>query len=271
MTEQATNPVRTTEKSLRILDALRDMGTARVTDLADRLDIPKSTVHNHLSTLREHQYLTKQGDHYSLSLKYLDLGTYVQVRERLFRVAAAEIEETSHEHMVGLFTRENAEAVVLYKTPVRTWDEVPHVGDRFHLHQVPAGLAMLAHVSPELREPLFSHTEPEHESSLNERLAEISDRGFASGTVGGSSISSLAVPVFDQEGTCLGAVSYLKRDDQREGWNLSQSESLTELTTRIERRMGDEWNPAESFTTLKHSWTQYADWNDPSDDPESTG
>lgn len=59
---EATNPVRTIETALQLIEGLEELEGATLTELAaSYLDAPKSTVHNHLSTLLEQNYLIKDG------------------------------------------------------------------------------------------------------------------------------------------------------------------------------------------------------------------
>jgi DNA-binding IclR family transcriptional regulator len=54
--------IKALERSLEIIDAIRELDGARVTELAEYLGYPASTVHSHLATLRDNEYLTKEGD-----------------------------------------------------------------------------------------------------------------------------------------------------------------------------------------------------------------
>ena len=51
MTRKAKNPVRTTMRSFDIVETLHELNGARLTEVAEHLDLPDSTVHSHLSTL----------------------------------------------------------------------------------------------------------------------------------------------------------------------------------------------------------------------------
>ena len=59
MPKKAKHPVRTTEKSLEIVSELNRTGETRVTTLANELEMGKSTVHNHLTTLEDHGYVVR--------------------------------------------------------------------------------------------------------------------------------------------------------------------------------------------------------------------
>lgn len=57
-----------------MIDALEELGGTGMTDLAEHLDLSKSAVYKHLYTLKERQYVVKDGNDYRLSLQFLTLG-----------------------------------------------------------------------------------------------------------------------------------------------------------------------------------------------------
>jgi DNA-binding IclR family transcriptional regulator len=60
--------------SLEIIEAIRDLDGARLTQLVNELSLPKSTVHKHLMTLLDNGFLVREGNTYHLGLKFLNLG-----------------------------------------------------------------------------------------------------------------------------------------------------------------------------------------------------
>jgi DNA-binding IclR family transcriptional regulator len=106
----------TTSTSLEILEALDDLGTATVSQIAEKVDRPPSTVHGHLSTLYEHEYVVKQGDLYHLGLKFLLFARTAQNIEHAYMIAdkytAEVVEQTGmrsvfcvEEHGHGVYIR----------------------------------------------------------------------------------------------------------------------------------------------------------------------
>ncbi len=75
------------ETLLRIVGALTESGPAGVTELAERLDLTKSTTHRHLKTLAAHGYAINDGGTYRLSHQWFHVGTVVKSRQP-FYVAA---------------------------------------------------------------------------------------------------------------------------------------------------------------------------------------
>jgi DNA-binding IclR family transcriptional regulator len=69
------NTIRSDERILDIVESLKSETTASVTALAAKLEMPKSTVHAHLSTLRDRGYVVQNANRqYRLSLRFLDIG-----------------------------------------------------------------------------------------------------------------------------------------------------------------------------------------------------
>ncbi|WP_132060637.1 IclR family transcriptional regulator [Halorussus amylolyticus] len=150
MAREAKNPVKTTRRSLDIVETLREMDGARLTELADRLDLPNSTVHNHLSTLMEADYVLKDDDVYRVSLRFLDLGEYARNRRKIYELAKPEIEELAAEtgEVANLLVEENDWGVYLWSS--KGENAVPldiHPGKHVHLHATSLGKCILAHLS----------------------------------------------------------------------------------------------------------------------------
>jgi DNA-binding IclR family transcriptional regulator len=59
---------------IKIIQALKDLDGARISELADHLGQPKSSVHNYLSTLWEEKYVVKERQAYYVGLRFLDFG-----------------------------------------------------------------------------------------------------------------------------------------------------------------------------------------------------
>ena len=218
MNEPANHPVRTTEKTLQLIETLDTDEGFRLTELANRLEMSKSGIHNHLSTLREHGYVTKSGDEYSLSLKFLSLGGHVRSRSPLYRHGRAKIDQLAEDTgmLANLATEEGGRAVYLcqsrgnYAVSLDT-----HVGYRLPLHNIGIGKAILASLPRERVEAIIDewglpkatqNTITDRETLFAE-LAEIRERGYATDdeerTEG---LTCIGAPV-TLDGEVLGAIS----------------------------------------------------------------
>lgn len=190
MGREAKHPVRTTEKSLRIIEGLNRLDGARVTELAEELGMGKSVVHNHLSTLEEHGYVVQESNVYRLSLKFLDIGGQIRSKMDIYKVAepkVRELAETSGE-LVHLAVEENGMGVYLCRSKGdQAVDLDTYVGCSHHMHSAAFGKAILAHLPSErVDEIVEQHGLPEitpetitERDELFDELERTRERGFA--------------------------------------------------------------------------------------------
>ena len=173
--------VRTT---FRILQVLRDVdGSAGVSELADRLDLPVSTVHSHLSTLHDCEYLVKRGEKYDLSYRFLENGGHLRSRTRLYQFAKPKIDQLAEEFgdKVNLVVPEHGLATHIYIAKGEEAIETDtHVGIRLHSHSTAGGKALLAHMPEErVHEILDRRGLPQHGpntiTSRDEFMAELEE------------------------------------------------------------------------------------------------
>jgi DNA-binding IclR family transcriptional regulator len=212
-------PVKATATSLRVLEALKALDGAGVSELASELDLPNSTVHDHLKTLEADEYVVNEGGDYRVGARFLTLGGHVRDRMKIYRVGAPEVEELAREtgEHANLMIEEHGMGVFLY---IATGEDALHldtyVGMRAYLHTTALGKAILANLPAERREAVLErHGLPEltertitDREVLRERLDRIRDRGYA--VDDGERIDGVrcvAAPVMGTDGDVLGAVS----------------------------------------------------------------
>ncbi|MGB9965591.1 IclR family transcriptional regulator [Halobacterium sp. CBA1126] len=140
--------VKSDETLFAVLSALRDADGAGVTELADRLDVAKSTVHNHLATMREHGFVVKRDGEYHLGLALFEYGQSVRNGHDVYRAARPVVDdlvETTGE-MVWLLTPENGRVMYLYGGAGETGIDVDTIlGSWDYMHCTAGGKAILAH------------------------------------------------------------------------------------------------------------------------------
>lgn len=188
-TDRSRGTVKTAETVFTVIEGLEELEEARVSALAEHVNISVSTVHDHLTTLVELGYVVREGNTYRLGLRFLRLGNRATetvhlrpVRERLEEIA----EETGE--TAWFVVEEDGLAVhidrELGEHGVRTANRV---GRRSHLHIHAGGKAILAHLPAErVREiidevglPASTENTITDEAELFEELEEIADRGYA--------------------------------------------------------------------------------------------
>lgn len=139
--------LRTTARSIEILQYLEDADGARVSELAEWMDAPKSTVHGHLATLEAENFLFKQGDVYHLGPELLRLGNQVRTREEGFALAREFTERLFRElELRSIFTAEMGGKAVFIHTASGNKMGWTHerLGNRLYMHNTAVGKAILA-------------------------------------------------------------------------------------------------------------------------------
>lgn len=216
---EAKNPVGATEKALRILDALKQLDGAGVTELARTLNISKGTIHNHLSTLEEKEYVVKNGSNYRLSLRFLELGEYVRHHTRLLDIAKPEIDRLAEQtgEIANLMIEEHGRGVYLYISNGENAVKLDtKVGSRQYLHTSALGKTILANMEDKQFETVINrHGLPAETSNtvtdketLHKELDQIRERGFAfDGEERAEGIRCVAAPITNNNDRLLGAVS----------------------------------------------------------------
>lgn len=210
--------VRATETSLRIIEALRELDGAGVTELAAHLDLPKSTVHTHLQTLRQCEYVVKRDGYYDVGLRFLGLGEYARERRRLSTIGPPEIEKLADEtaEMANLLVEEHGRGVFLYRAKGSEAVHMDtHAGKRVYLHTTGFGKSILAHLPDDRVEAIVDrhglrertpNTITDREA-LYDALETIRERGYAFDDEERlQGLRCVAAPIVVEEGV-VGAVS----------------------------------------------------------------
>ncbi|MDS0478654.1 IclR family transcriptional regulator [Natrinema sp. 1APR25-10V2] len=206
-------------KTLDILEALWQAGGAGVTELTERTDLAKSTVHAHLTTLRSKGYVVQEGDEYRLSLRFLSFGEHVKHAEPLYAASETPIDELSTEvgQRVLCSTHQNGLGTVLNVSEgSRSFTSDIDIGTHVYLHSSAGGKAMLAHFPDERVDeiidqwglPAFTEKTITDREELFDVLAAVREEGVAYNR--GEylpGISAIGAPILDNDGTVYGAVT----------------------------------------------------------------
>jgi IclR family acetate operon transcriptional repressor len=182
--------VKSDETMLAVLAALRGAGGKGVTELADELDVAKSTVHNHLSTMREHGFVVQRGDQYQLGLEFFSYGQEVRNDVEVYRAARPVVDDLVAEtgEMVWLLTPEQGRMIYLYGRAGETAVDVNTIlGSWEYMHCTSGGKAILAHYDDDqVDEVVQRHGLPartantiSNREALAEELETVRERGYA--------------------------------------------------------------------------------------------
>lgn len=212
--------LKTTLTSLEVVDVLVELQGARVTELADYLDIPKSVAYNHLRTLQEAGYLTMNGDEYRVGLKFRYVGANARLGDEAYQVAIQVTEEMDDQTNfdTDFIVEENGIGRYLKVH----WDEVnvssvyPLIGEQVFLHRTAAGKAILATFREEKvdriveRWGLPTRTENTISSreALDRELERTRKRGYGlNRSENRDGTRAVGMAAFRPNGTVLGAMS----------------------------------------------------------------
>lgn len=219
------NHVPGVKSALRVLDMLEMLSTHPgrfgVSDLARRLEIPKSSTHMLLETLQARGYVVRDANHLFGLHSSLAEGRWIGgPRAILARIGAPVVERlaraTGESCFIGVL-RDDGQVEYLVKA-IGAHDlrsDAPLASAR-PLHATSIGLALLAFERPEVAERMIAATRLERHTrytlceprSLKRELAAIRRRGYALNRhMYSLGESAVAAPLFDAQGLVLAAIN----------------------------------------------------------------
>jgi DNA-binding IclR family transcriptional regulator len=231
-----------------------------VSELAERLELTRPTVHGLLQTLQAHGFVEQDRDSekyqlgpglLSLGNSYLDLS---ELRSRSIVYSERLAQRTGHAVRVGVM--HGAHVIVVHHvfSPDRAF-QVLEVGAQLPVHATALGKAMLAFASPKTLDDLLA--EPPAKltgrtltaKALRPELRTVRDRGIArerdEAVLGESSV---AAPIFDDAGHAVGAIGVVG-DTERilpRGPAKGLTAAVIEAARGISRELGAARWPARS-------------------------
>lgn len=136
------------ENSLDILEVLVENDGGTLAELDALLDTSKSTIYQHLETLRDRGYVKKNDDRYELDLGLVTLGGYCRDNMELVKHGRPVVEEVADatDEYVTLATEYQFHSMHVYRIEGR--EALPmdsYLGSQFQLHATATGKAMMAH------------------------------------------------------------------------------------------------------------------------------
>lgn len=217
--------VKTTQTSIQILQHVRDMDGATLSDLAEELGRAKSTVHNHLATLTREGFLVRERRQYHIGLRCLEFGEHARNRKQLYKpikIQVYRLAESTNEE-VNFAIEENGrmytiEYVMGDANPSNpeTGSQFLTVGSKFDMHDSASGKAILAEYDAESVERIIDRyglsatTENTitDEEELFEELERTRERGYATDDEElKRGYRGIAAPVKGPQNEVIGALS----------------------------------------------------------------
>ena len=246
------NKVQSLDRALEILKLLGAEPEMRVTDLARRLEVHKSTVFRLLATLQEHGLVEQNPttERYRLGYGLVRLAGSVVAELDLARTARPVLEE------LAMRTGETVNLAILQGDQVVNIDQIaaPNlvvnvnwVGKQTPLHATSNGKVLLAYLPEEQRRSLLGRSLPRltprtitDPRILARQLTRVVEDGYAFTLeeleLG---LNAVAAPVFAADGRVLAAVSVAGPSYRVTPQRLSElGETTKEAGQTISRRLG---------------------------------
>lgn len=219
---ESSRTLQSLETTFEVLEFLRRNDGARVAEITEALDLSKSGVYNHITTLLHNEWIVREGDVYTLSLKFLIYGQYVRNQNLLYRIAQPEIKKLAEKtgETAHLATSQHGNQINLLK-------ELGEfaVGDEYHTrklqqtsyhHDTATGKAILAFLDrSEVERILDQHGLPSKtentitdRQTLFENLEQIRERGYSfNDEEEVEGLRAVGAPIRTRTGEVLGSLS----------------------------------------------------------------
>jgi len=203
-----------------ITELLCEREGAGITELAAELGLAKSTVYNHLNTMREHGYVAKRDGTYYAGLQFFVTGNRVRRQYPLYDASKSELQALSEEtgESTWCVKRENGQAISIngYATGSSLNPDAA-IGTAKPIHCTSSGKAILAELPREEVDAIVDEhglssisgntiTDP---AELHRSLERIRERGYAL-NIGEADIAgynSVGVAITPPESEVVGAIS----------------------------------------------------------------
>ncbi|QCS44938.1 IclR family transcriptional regulator [Natrinema versiforme] len=213
------NRIGAVKNLFEVVEGMEEFGGCGVRELADYIDVPKSTVHIYLKSLEDAGYVVQRDGQYQLSLRFLQVGGQVRHNNGLYQVGRNEIDELAQEtgEVATIGCEECGYRVMLYRTePIGAIFNNAPTGEYTRMHWTALGKAMLSQQSDErIGEIIEEHGLPqatEHtivdRDALQDEIETVREQGYAiedEERVNG--VRSVAVPVSSEGVTADAAIS----------------------------------------------------------------
>jgi len=233
-------------RTAEIIGLLQELQGATISELAEETELSPGSVHSHLSTLQEVDYVIQDEKEYKIGPQMLTFGEHIRNNSELFKSSKEEIEELARE------TGESAHLIIEHGGKIYALYErfgSNAVGTRLHdlkretplnhLHCTAAGKSILAYLPRTEAQAIVDETGlPANTDqtitdveTLFQELNDIHERGYAIADEEQiEDIRAVGAPILDAEEDVVGAVALSGPTARLNGIRLH--EELPELVTR---------------------------------------
>lgn len=252
--------IQSIDRALRILDLFDEYETElKITDISERMQLHKSTVHSLLKTLQSRNYIEQNVENgkYRLGMKLFERGNLV--------IRSLDIRTISKKYLIDLSVKtgntvhlvildgkegiyidkvEGSSATVLYS----------RIGRRIPVHCSAVGKALVAHKNGvELNEILDGYVYKQHtpntltnENAFIAELEKVRSTGYAMDREENEpGITCLAVPIWDHSGSVVAAMSMSQHSASVNDDKMDRTvQMLKEAANKISIELGYEMRSA---------------------------
>lgn len=219
MATERASPIKTTGISIELLELLHELDGASLAQLVEMTGMPKSTVHDHLTTLRDNDFVVTDGDRYRLGFRLFEFGGRLRHNTRLYQVAEPEVQQLAAEsgERVNLMIEESNLGVILDIVKGDSAINLDHyLGRRDLLHCTAAGKALLAYLPPARIDdvvadrglPAVTDSTISNRDDLDDDLRTIRERGYSVDMEERlPGLRCVGAPIRNEEGHAIGGLS----------------------------------------------------------------
>lgn len=207
--------VKTADRIVELFVALQEREYAGVSELADELNLAKSTTYHYLATLQNEGYVVKKDDEYRLGLRFLEHATTVNRLLGIIPIATPVMEDVAERtgEAVWLLFEEHSHPIYLSKVVGRR-GVVSHRMEGDCSPSSAGGRAVLAQYSDEETRGIVEYLGAKHPDydipdldTYVSQIREVRERGYAAGVDAvDPGVSSVAAPILHEDGV-VGALS----------------------------------------------------------------
>ena len=211
--------LKTIERMVEIISLIQHLDGARVSEIAEHLNLSPGTVHAYLSTLLQTRFLVQEGDEYHIGLRFLSVGGYASNRVENYRFIKRKVSELAEmtDERVQFVAEEHGRGIHIYldvsESAVQT---DARIGKEVSLHASAAGKSLLAHLEePRVDEivdrwglPAVTENTITDREELDTELEKIRGRGYSfNNSESIEHLRAVGVPVLRPDRSVLGALS----------------------------------------------------------------
>jgi DNA-binding IclR family transcriptional regulator len=229
----------TTATSLRVLGVIKRREGARMSEIASELDLANSTVHAHLTTLRNHELVVKEGNVFHLGIKLFHFGEQARHRKPEYEIVRRHAHELSNRlsEEVAFAITEHGRSVIIFDENNDPAKQGFQVGRYFHMHNSASGKAMLAEWSRERVDevldrwglPQETENTIQSRTELYEELARTRERGYALNDQEAlEGLMAIGMAITNPDGSVLGSL-----DVSGPPYRLSEERIVPELRETV--------------------------------------